>query len=109
MQQDFGASAVYRAENQSAGPFPHIADHVADAVSVRRERGHRRGALVTIELEILIRKRALPSVRHLLAAGREFISPGELRAVEPAAAANSHSASVGKSLPAHLAYAKASR
>ena len=67
------------------GPFPDIADHVVQAVAVRRKRRHRRGALVAVLVEILARKFALPGVGHVLAAGREFIAPGELGAVEAAA------------------------
>src|SRR4051794_13465252 len=43
-----------------AGPLPDIADHVADAVAVRRKGGHRRRALVTILTVIMARKLALP-------------------------------------------------
>src|SRR6516225_2358224 len=32
-----------------SGPLPDIADHVVEAVAVRRERRHRRGARVTID------------------------------------------------------------
>src|SRR5215831_17431646 len=67
------------------GPFPHIADHVVDAVAVWRECRDRRGALVSVELHILAGKCALPGVGHLLTAGCEFVAPGELRTVEPAA------------------------
>src|SRR5262249_47286351 len=58
------------------GPFPDIADHVAHAVAIRRERGHRRGALISVLIEILERKFALPGIGHVLAAGRERIAPG---------------------------------
>src|SRR5215510_11051761 len=47
------------------GPFPHVADHVADAVAVRWKRGYRRGALVAVDREVLLRERALPSVGHV--------------------------------------------
>src|SRR5580698_9322006 len=43
-------------------PFPDIADHVVQPVSVRRERPNRRGALVTVAAEVLPRKFALPGV-----------------------------------------------
>src|SRR5262245_1436680 len=36
-----------------AGPLPDIADHVADAVAVRRERRHRRGSLISVFAEVL--------------------------------------------------------
>src|SRR5262245_57235812 len=66
------------------GPFPHIADHIVEAVAVGRKRGHRRRALVTIEAQILARKFSLPGIRQVTP-GREFVAPGELCAVEPAA------------------------
>src|SRR5262245_56898149 len=53
------------------GPLPNIADHVVDAVAVRRERGHRRGAFEAVLVEILARKLALPCVGHVLATRRE--------------------------------------
>src|SRR5215471_251802 len=34
------------------GPLPDIADHVADAVTVRWKRGDRRGALITVLAQI---------------------------------------------------------
>ena len=30
------------------GPFPDVADHVVEAVAVRRERSHRRGAFEAV-------------------------------------------------------------
>src|ERR1700731_2579010 len=59
-----------------AGPLPHIADHVVDAVAVRRECCYRGGAIVPVELEVLVRKRPLPGVCHLLSAGRESLARG---------------------------------
>src|SRR5215472_9720692 len=66
-------------------PFPDIADHVVDAVAVWRECGDRRGALVTVEFQILARKGTLPGVCHLLAAWCELVAPGELGTVEATA------------------------
>src|SRR5262249_15241511 len=66
-------------------PFPHIADHVVDAVAVWREGGDRRGALVTVEFQILARKGPLPGVCHLPAAWCELVAPGKLGTVAPAA------------------------
>src|SRR5215469_865701 len=62
------------------GPFPDIADHVVEAVAVRRKRRHGRGALIAVLAEILDREVALPGVRHVLAAGHQRIAPGELLA-----------------------------
>src|SRR6516162_7848330 len=66
------------------GPFPDIADHVADAVAVRRKRGHRRGALIAVLTEILDREISLPDVRHVLAIRRQCVAPGKLLAIETA-------------------------
>src|SRR5262245_58825150 len=68
-----------------AGPFPDVADYIADAMAVRRKGGHRRGAVVAVGFEVLVREIALPGVRQVLAVGRELITPGEVGSVEPAA------------------------
>ena len=67
------------------GPFPDVADHVVEAVAVRRERRDRRGAFEAVLVMVLARKFALPGVGHVLAAGRELVAPGVVGAVEPAA------------------------
>src|SRR6202167_4395260 len=67
------------------GPLPNVADHVVEAITVRRKHGHRRSALVAIGREILLREIALPSVGEMFAAGREFVAPGKLSGVEAAA------------------------
>src|ERR1700740_858745 len=67
------------------GPFPDVADHVVDAVAVRRKRLHRRGAREAVGAQILVRKIALPGIGHVLATRRELVAPGELGAVEAAA------------------------
>ena len=67
------------------GPFPDIADHVVDAVAVRRKRHHRRGALVTVLAFIFVREISLPGIGAMLSAGRELVAPGEFGAVEAAA------------------------
>ena len=66
-------------------PFPDIADHVVNAIAVRRERRDRRGPLVTIVVQVLPGKFALPGIGQMLAAGRELVAPGIFRAVEAAA------------------------
>src|ERR1700733_15063578 len=66
-------------------PFPDIADHVVQAVAVRRECGDWGCALETVFAKILARKFALPSIGHMLAARRELIAPGKLSAVQSAA------------------------
>ena len=67
------------------GPFPHIADHIEEAIAVGRKRSDRRGALITVGGEIFVGKRALPGICHLTAARREFITPGKFSPVEAAA------------------------
>src|SRR5215469_5758219 len=67
------------------GPFPHIADHVVDAVAVRRKRHHRRGAVEAILAFIFVRKIALPGIGAMLPTGGELVAPGEFGAVEAAA------------------------
>ena len=67
-----------------SGPFPDIADHVVEAVAVWRKCRHRRGAVKAVVAAVFVRKVALPGVSHVLAAGREFVAPGELGTVETA-------------------------
>src|SRR6478752_8685725 len=62
-----------------AGPFPDVADQIVNPIGIRREGGDRRGPLIAVELRILERKRTLPGIRHLPAAGRQLLAPGELR------------------------------
>ena len=66
-------------------PFPGIADHVVQAVAIRRECSDRRCALEPILAKVLSRKFTLPGVGHMLAAGRELVAPGKLGAVKTAA------------------------
>src|SRR5206468_5659396 len=65
-------------------PLPDVADHVANAVAVRRECRDRRGTLIAIIVPVLPRKLALPGIGLVLAAGREFVAPGIFGAIEPA-------------------------
>src|ERR1700733_12559547 len=62
-------------------PFPNIADHIVQAVAIRRECGDRGCALETVFAKILARKFTLPSIGHVLALGYELIAPGELGSV----------------------------
>src|SRR4029079_455252 len=41
--------------------------------------------LIAVELQVLVRKRALPGVGHLFAAGRELVAPGEFCVLKTAA------------------------
>src|SRR3982074_3624118 len=66
-------------------PFPDVTDHVVKAVAVGRECSDGRGAFEAVGCKILVREIALPGVRHLLAAGKLVVAPGEFRAVQSAA------------------------
>src|SRR5207244_12384223 len=68
-----------------ARPLPDVAADVVESVAVRRKRADRRGALVTVELQVLPGERALPRVGHRLAAGELVVAPGEHPPVESAA------------------------
>src|SRR5215207_10432081 len=56
-------------------PFPDIADHVVDAMAVRRERSDRRRALEAVAVRVLPRKLTLPGVGHVTAVRRQLVAP----------------------------------
>jgi hypothetical protein len=66
-------------------PFPYIADHVVQAEVVGRIASHRRCIEPAVLARILARKAALPCVGPVLAAGRQFVTPGIVLAIQPAA------------------------
>src|SRR5215211_804720 len=66
-------------------PFPDIADHVVDAMTVRRERGDWGGPLEAVAVRVLPRKLALPGVGHVPAVRRQLVAPCVVRALEAAA------------------------
>ena len=66
-------------------PLPHVARHLVEPIAVRRERTHGRRAVESVRLHVLPRELALPGVAHRLPVGRVVVSPGVLRAFEPAA------------------------
>src|SRR5205809_1660069 len=66
-------------------PFPHVARHVEQAVSIGRERAHRRGSHVSVFTSVCVGKVPLESIRHRLAAGHELVAPVVTLAVESAA------------------------
>src|SRR5262249_41047654 len=43
------------------GPFPDVADHVVDTVTIGRKRRYGRGAFVAIDGKVLVREDPLPS------------------------------------------------
>src|ERR1700710_2099960 len=65
------------------GPLPHVADHVGDIVAVRWKCPDRRGALVAVGGEILMREITLPGVGHLPATRCQLATPGKWSAIEP--------------------------
>jgi len=81
-------------------PFPDIPDHVVDAVVVRREGRDRRGAIETVGAEILLREFALPRIGKMRPFSVSSLPQANSAPSSPPRAANSHSASVGRSLPA---------
>src|SRR5262249_1164201 len=62
-----------------------VADHVEETMTVGRECSDRRGPLITIQREVLVRKVSLPGIRHELATRIEFVSPRVVGAIEPSA------------------------
>src|SRR5829696_6080695 len=66
-------------------PFPDVADHVEEAVTVRGISADRRRALVGVRRRVPVRELAGPRVRHLAPARHELVAPGELGLLEPAA------------------------
>jgi hypothetical protein len=76
------ASAGVPRPEEVAGPLPHVAGHVEQAVAVGRECSGRRGALEAIQEQVLPRELALPGVGEVPATGREFVTPHVDRAVE---------------------------
>src|SRR5262245_24488753 len=78
----FGAR---RSRQGTRGPLPYVADHVVEPVAICGKGIDRRGALVSIQLEVLPREPALPSVSHCLPLRSKRFAPREGRAVETAA------------------------
>src|SRR6188472_401985 len=68
-----------------SGPFPHIADHVVEAIAVGRVSADRRGALISILHQVLPRELALPGIGNAFSSGLELIAPSELFAVKSSA------------------------
>src|SRR4249919_990517 len=66
-------------------PLPHVADHVEQAVAIRRIGADGRGAGVTILRKVLRRKLALPGVGAMHPLRRELVAPRELRAFQSTA------------------------
>ena len=92
-----------------AAPLPDVARHVVKAVTIRWKFRDGRDTGETVVGLVLHREFSLVSVRHPFSLRDEIRRP-RCRScpLDPPRAANSNSASVGKRLPAHFAYASAS-
>ncbi len=90
-------------------PLPDVACDVVESEPVGWEGGDRRGAQVTVRPGVVVREVALPEVAPVLACWLQFAPQGNRARSRPPRAARSHSASVGRRLPAQRAYASASR
>src|SRR6478609_938536 len=66
-------------------PFPDVADHVVEAIPIRRECGNRRRAFKTVGIGVLARELTLPGIGHVTVVRCEFIAPRKFGTVEPAA------------------------
>src|SRR5262249_49074575 len=67
------------------GPFPDVADHVVDTVTIGRKRRYGRGAFVAIGGKVLVRENPLPSIGHVFTTGDELVAPAELGIIKSAA------------------------
>lgn len=67
------------------GPFPAIADHVEETVTVRRIGGDLSCAGVSARRQVLVRKFAMPGIGHRPAGRRQLVTPGVFRTVKSAA------------------------
>ena len=92
-----------------AGPLPDVADHVVQAVAIGRKRADRRGARrsrrASGSATGTVPATCLPSTGPL---GRSSSPHANRAPSSPPRAARSHSASVGRDLPAQHAYSSAS-
>src|SRR5947209_15177157 len=77
----FGA----RRSEGARGPLPYVADHVVEPIAICGKGIDRRGALVSIYLEVLPGESALPGVGHCPPLRSKCFTPRVSRAVETAA------------------------
>lgn len=66
-------------------PLPDVANHVIDAIAVRRKGEHRGSADEAVVAAVLVREIPLPRVGAMPSAGRKLVAPGEVGAVKAAA------------------------
>src|SRR5215204_6343929 len=77
----FGGVGFMPGRPPIGGPLPNVADHVVEAVAVRRKGADRRGSLVAVDGEVLTWKSTLPGVRHRPPGGRKLVASGKLSAL----------------------------
>src|SRR5436190_9941277 len=68
-----------------AAPFPDIARHVVETVTIGRETFHWREPCVSVLACIFLRKFPLPRIGHPFVAGPKFITPNVCFSRQPAA------------------------
>src|SRR5262249_26775305 len=78
-------AALGRLGKRTRRPLPDVAEHVVEAIPVGGKGIDGRGALVSIELEVLPRESALPGIGHRPPVGGERFPPRVGRALEAAA------------------------
>src|ERR1700680_2565241 len=77
----FGA----RRREGTRGPLPYVADHVVEPIAICGKSLDRRGALVSIDLEVLPGESALPGVGHCPPLRSKRFAPRVCRAFQTAA------------------------
>src|SRR5262249_14322571 len=80
-----GARAIQIALVPVRAPLPDVAGHVVEAVTVRRERLDRGGALVAVLDRVAVGKLALPDVALRPRLGERLVAPGVPLVVQAAA------------------------
>ncbi len=85
------------------GPLPDIADHVVDAVAIWRKCVHRGRSIESVGRQVTLGKSPCQVFAMWRPAGVNSLPHANSAPSRPPRAANSHSASVGKSRPRQAA------
>src|SRR6266404_1292084 len=70
---------------ETCSPLPHVADHVIYPIAICEKSLDRRGALVSIDLEVLPGESALPGVSHCPTLRSKLFTPRVSRAFQATA------------------------
>ena len=105
MQQDFLSVGFVFCRIEVARPLPYISDHVVKAMTVGWETADGRCPVIALERRLWWGKMPCQVLAISCPPGVNSSPQANSASSNPPRAANSHSASVGKSLPVHLAYA----